>query len=753
MKKVCALLALSVFVAQVAQASPVRSIFASQAEGKGGQLASVILWPGYGTNLNLIPTGETVKKAWLDDPSRVAIDFDGCLGHSGGASNGGADGCGATVIHLRQITGVSFPGLVTSANSTTLLTLIAEGLQGRKLYQFKVVMGKGTPEYNTMTIQPDSQGTPYIDLGLRKATLEDVQRGLTIAESKKLISRRDGAWSKVQNFLAQVRNGESINTAAQVTGANMAIITKLAELGTAEQAVPMALPSIPKQPEIAPLPPVEQRAIETSIPIPVIAPKVEEPKPVSIAPLAKPLEIIAKAPEAAPVSAKALNKPLVSNNKTDIGYWLLERGLADAEAWSKGADSLDYQVFFDVLQRGKETGTPFSEALTMAQRLSRINDEKLASLTRTLTGRRMAQKKEPSAPLASRIPVVKSILAIPAPAAPQLIRATKSEHNAALAPQAAPGRKEIVSPITSKVVLVSTVNKAKPANTSLLQTPLPTPTIQSTASPKVSTDRPSEILARFQIPMKEGGVITADKLLDVQQRIWNWKKGAYRQKLGKFIATLITSQETDKERSLQTAVQESGLSLNDVQYLAKASQSNAPANQTAPAEPKQLASSSIQVPSTKTMLSPQSNQVPKFTLPVTSAPVIKPEPSAIKPVLNTTQIPSGVKQESVSVNSEKIVAAGSMGSTADTLLKLRIPLKDGGSIGAEQLLTVQERIWNWKGGSVRKQLGSFIAALTASVAQGNEKAIETAVNQSGLSLNEVQYLLSKTITQTVSSKE
>jgi hypothetical protein len=185
MKKVCALLALSVFVAQVAQASPVRSIFASQAEGKGGQLASVILWPGYGTNLNLIPTGETVKKAWLDDPSRVAIDFDGCLGQSAGASGRGADGCGATVIHLRQITGVNFPGLVTAANSTTLLTLIAEGPQGRKLYQFKVVMGKGTPEYNTMTIQPDSQGTPYIDLGLRKATLEDVQRGLAIAESKK----------------------------------------------------------------------------------------------------------------------------------------------------------------------------------------------------------------------------------------------------------------------------------------------------------------------------------------------------------------------------------------------------------------------------------------------------------------------------------------------------------------------------------------------------------------------------------------
>jgi hypothetical protein len=93
------------------------------------------------------------------------------------------------------------------------------------------------------------------------------------------------------------------------------------------------------------------------------------------------------------------------------------------------------------------------------------------------------------------------------------------------------------------------------------------------------------------------------------------------------------------------------------------------------------------------------------------------------------------------------------GGTTDTLFKLRIPLKDGGSVGAEQLLTVQERIWNWKGGSVRKQLGQFIAVLTASASQGNEQAIQIAVKESGLSLNEVQYLLSKATSPTISSKE
>jgi hypothetical protein len=558
MKRVSALLALSVFVAQVAQASPVRSIFASQAEGKSGQLTTIVLWPGYGTNLNLIPTGEVVKKAWLDDPSRVAIDFDGCLGQSAGASNGGGEGCGATVIHLRQITGVNFPGLMTSSNASTLLTLIADGSQGKKLYQFKVMMGQGAPQYNTLTIQPDSQGTPYLDVGLRRAPLEDVEKGLAIAESKKLIRRRDSAWSKVQNFLAQVRNGESINTAAQVTGANMAIIIKLAELGGTPQPIAPVTPlPVPQQPEVLPTP-VKMEEAKPAMVVPAV---IEQPAPKAVIPT------VIKVEEPKPVIASL---PVV---------------VAKAEKISVVAP--------------------------------------------------------PSIPIAAMTP---------------------------------------------------------PAKLNLV------------------AESPSQILAHFQIPMKEGGSITADKLLDVQQRIWNWKKGIYRQKLGKFIATLITSQSTDKDRSIQEAVQQSGLSLNDVQYLAKASQASVT---TAPSIPVELKAAPAQVPSLLT-------NIVEPKVPV----IVNPEPVAASIVKSVTPA----------------------GGTTDTLFKLRIPLKDGGSVGAEQLLTVQERIWNWKGGSVRKQLGRFIAVLTANASQGNEQAIAVAVKESGLSLNEVQYLLSKITSPSISSK-
>ena len=595
MKRVGALLALSVFVAQVAQASPVRSIFASQAEGKGGQLTTVVLWPGYGTNLNLIPTGEVVKKAWLDDPSRVAIDFDGCLGQSAGTSNGGGEGCGATVIHLRQITGVNFPGLITSANASTLLTLIADGAHGKKLYQFKVMMGQGAPQYNTITIQPDSQGTPYLDLGLRRAPLEDVEKGLAIAESKKLIRRRDSAWSRVQNFLAQVRNGESINTAAQVTGANMAIIIKLAELGGTPQPIAPVVPlPIPQQPEVLP-PPVKMEEAKPAVVVPAF---VEKPAPKTVIPT--------------------------------------------------------------------------------------------------------VSKVEESKPVIASLPLV----------------AAKTEKVSVVAPPSTPIA--AMTPQPAKLNLVA--------------------------------ESPSQILARFQIPMKEGGSITADKLLDVQQRIWSWKKGVYRQKLGKFIATLITAQDIEKDRSIQEAVKQSGLSLNDVQYLAKASQASGAAAPSVPMEPKTapLALAPAQVPS----------QLMSVVRPTTAAPIASHANAATKPALAVVSLPVSTVEQKVPVivNPEPVAtsivkSAMPTGGTTDTLFKLRIPLKDGGSVGAEQLLTVQERIWNWKEGSVRKQLGRFIAVLAASASQGNEQAIQIAVNQSGLSLNEVQYLLSKVTSPTISSKE
>jgi len=72
---------------------------------------------------------------------------------------------------------------------------------------------------------------------------------------------------------------------------------------------------------------------------------------------------------------------------------------------------------------------------------------------------------------------------------------------------------------------------------------------------------PSEILST--IPMEDGTTIPANALLQVDTRIWNWKRGAFRKKLSKFINALIVS------RDVEWASEESGLSMNEVRYFAK----------------------------------------------------------------------------------------------------------------------------------------------------------------------------------------
>lgn len=131
-----------------------RNISNEQAQGTTGSILTLEVAPGYGLNINLIPTGEVVKKAWIDDPSRIVLSFDGNLCQSSGDSE--CNNEGATVIHLRQIKPIAFPDLPRSPGGGTLLTLITEGgSEGRKIYQFKVVPTSGQPKYTVLSISPD----------------------------------------------------------------------------------------------------------------------------------------------------------------------------------------------------------------------------------------------------------------------------------------------------------------------------------------------------------------------------------------------------------------------------------------------------------------------------------------------------------------------------------------------------------------------------------------------------------------------
>ena len=58
----------------------------SHAEGRTGSIPTLTVWQGMGLSLNFSGTGERVVKAWLDDPSRLTLDFDTplCVAGRGG---------------------------------------------------------------------------------------------------------------------------------------------------------------------------------------------------------------------------------------------------------------------------------------------------------------------------------------------------------------------------------------------------------------------------------------------------------------------------------------------------------------------------------------------------------------------------------------------------------------------------------------------------------------------------------------------
>jgi hypothetical protein len=141
----------------IANNAVIQSIFSCQAQGLGGLIPTIKVWYQQGTNLSFIPTGETIKKVWLNDPSQVTMDFDGpmCMQFNpeSSASTGDCKNSAANVIQLRRIERLKIPGLPKTNN--TLLTVITEG-QGRpKLYTFRVLYGDADPEYHTLAIFAD----------------------------------------------------------------------------------------------------------------------------------------------------------------------------------------------------------------------------------------------------------------------------------------------------------------------------------------------------------------------------------------------------------------------------------------------------------------------------------------------------------------------------------------------------------------------------------------------------------------------
>lgn len=202
----------------------VENVPTSHAEGRAGAIPRLKVWSGAGLNINFVATGEKITKVWLDDPSRLTVDFDAPL-----------DGGGASIVHLRRIQGLDFHRL--PATPTTVLTVVTQGQLGeKKLYQFEIAYGSGTPSYSTVNVNPDIR--PQLQRQQRRhqrlrQRLERIETGLALAQSHNQSAKNEQVFSRVKTLMAFVRSGLSVEEAARRVNVSMSVIRQLEQFANA----------------------------------------------------------------------------------------------------------------------------------------------------------------------------------------------------------------------------------------------------------------------------------------------------------------------------------------------------------------------------------------------------------------------------------------------------------------------------------------------------------------------------------------
>ncbi|MBD1822950.1 hypothetical protein H6F51_10670 [Cyanobacteria bacterium FACHB-DQ100] len=192
-------------------------------------LTTIELHAGHGVSLDFRPTRETIRKAWLDDPSQVTLDFDDAICQNANRQNS----CTASVIHLRRIQRLKFPNL--PATATTLLTVMSD----RNLYTFRLTFpNSGSPRYSAIAIQPNRITSTSVATRIRGSSgAELIEQGLQVAAARRLISRRDALWNRLESLITLVRNGVQVADAARQVGVSQQLIARLVEMGLKTQSV------------------------------------------------------------------------------------------------------------------------------------------------------------------------------------------------------------------------------------------------------------------------------------------------------------------------------------------------------------------------------------------------------------------------------------------------------------------------------------------------------------------------------------
>jgi len=176
--------------------------------------------PGQGLTITFLPSRRVIEKIWLDNPSWLTLDVDGCL------QGLGVEKCelaGATSVHLRRIQPIQFPGL--PQKDTSMLTVISRGMDGQyQISAFTIVAATGIQPLIVEVVPSTVSMAAHVDV-------TKVRQGRDIAISKGLIHEGDRLDQKIQRFLT-LSQTQSVNSAIEQAGISLALVGRLVELGS-----------------------------------------------------------------------------------------------------------------------------------------------------------------------------------------------------------------------------------------------------------------------------------------------------------------------------------------------------------------------------------------------------------------------------------------------------------------------------------------------------------------------------------------
>jgi len=198
-------------------------------------LSKISVWSGSGLNISFYELPETIKRVWLDDPSQILVDFDGCLERAGNCHNDNKSGDNdSKLIHLRQINRVKIPGLPQTHSS--LLTVITESKSGeRKVYQFQVSSANGNPQYSQIIIVTDAiskSQLSYQPIVSTFKTIQNIRNGMAVAKQQKLLLPNGILNNRLEQLIDYLTLGDDLLTAANKAIVSIRLLNKLIQLGS-----------------------------------------------------------------------------------------------------------------------------------------------------------------------------------------------------------------------------------------------------------------------------------------------------------------------------------------------------------------------------------------------------------------------------------------------------------------------------------------------------------------------------------------